>query len=59
MSDDLTNRGPADRNRVNVHEEYEVRYWTQKFGVTRAQLEAAVRAVGPMANDVERHLKSR
>jgi hypothetical protein len=26
MADDKTNRGPADRLRINVNEEYEVRY---------------------------------
>jgi hypothetical protein len=57
MSDDKGNRGPADRSRVNVHEDYEVRYWTGKFGCTKQQLEDAVRRVGPMARDVEEHLK--
>lgn len=59
MSDNLRDRGPADRSRVNVHEPYEVRYWTGKFGCTEAQLRAAVRAVGVMAADVERHLRQR
>jgi hypothetical protein len=58
MADDRNIRGPADRTRVNVNENYEVRYWTQKFGCTEAQLRAAVKAVGVMAADVERHLKS-
>jgi hypothetical protein len=56
MPDDRTLRGPADRTRVNVHEDYEVKYWTHKFGVTADQLRAAVRVVGPMARDVARHL---
>jgi hypothetical protein len=41
-----------DRERIDVHEEYELRYWTQKFGVTEQQLEAAVREVGTNAEDV-------
>ena len=56
MADDKTIRGPADRARVNVHEDYEVRYWTHKFGVTADQLRAAVQAVGPMAHNVAQHL---
>jgi len=56
MTDDLKNRGPADRARINIHEDYEVRYWSHKFGVTPAQLQAAVRSVGVMAQDVARHL---
>jgi hypothetical protein len=56
MSDDLKNRGGQDRSRINVHEEHEVRYWTQELGVTREQLEAAVKAAGVMASDVRKHL---
>ena len=59
MADDRSNRGPADRARVNVNEDYEVRYWCGKFGCTEAQLRAAVRAVGVMADDVERELKKK
>lgn len=49
MSDDKTNRGPQDRARVNLSEDYEVRYWTEKFGVTKEQLAAAVERVGSSA----------
>ena len=56
MSDNTTNRGSADRNRINIHEDYEVRYWCAHFGVTAAQLHAAVRAVGTMAADVRRYM---
>lgn len=57
MSDDKTNRGPADAARVNVNEDYEVAYWTKKFGCTAAKLREAVKAVGVMAKDVEAWLK--
>ena len=56
MPDDKTNRGPANRSRVNVHEDYELKYLSQKFGVTADQLRAAVRAIGQMAHEVARHL---
>ena len=59
MADDPTNRGPADRLRVNVYEYYEVLYWTKKFGCTEAELRASVRAVGVMADKVEAHLKNK
>jgi hypothetical protein len=59
MADDLTNRGPADRARVNVHETWEVKYWTDKWGCSEAELKAAVSAVGVMADKVEAHLKSK
>jgi len=56
MADDLQNRGPADRARINVHEDHEVRYWTKALGVTEEQLKAAVTKVGVMAEAVRRHL---
>jgi hypothetical protein len=42
--------------RINLHEEYEVRYWTAVLGVTVSELRAAVDEVGPMVADVRRHL---
>jgi hypothetical protein len=59
MSDDLNNRGPADRARVNVNEAWEVRYWCKEFGCTEAQLRAAVKAAGVMAADVRKQLAKR
>ncbi|MGN2244788.1 DUF3606 domain-containing protein [Frateuria sp. GZRR33] len=57
MSDNLNDRGPADRTRVNVNEDYEARYWANKWGVSEAELRTAVERVGVMADDVERALK--
>ncbi len=59
MSDDLQNRGPADRSRINVNESWEVRWWCNKFGVSEAQLRAAVAAVGTSASKVEEYLRRR
>jgi hypothetical protein len=56
MPDNLHLRGRPDQARINVHEDWELRHWSQKFGVTSQQLINAVRAVGPMAADVARHL---
>lgn len=56
MADDKTNRGPQDASRINIHEDYEVEYWTKKFGVSRAELEAAVGKAGVSANAVAREL---
>jgi hypothetical protein len=42
---------------VNVHEDYEVRYWTKKWGVTAEQLKAAVKAAGVSVSAVEAQLK--
>ena len=59
MSDDKTKTSAQDRTRVNVNEDYELRYWSEKFGCTHDELRAAVKAVGVMAKDVEAHLKSK
>lgn len=56
MPDNRALRGKPDRDRINIHEPYEVEYWCKHFGVTRDQLVAAVRAEGPMVADVRRRL---
>jgi Protein of unknown function (DUF3606) len=57
MADDRTKRGPADRQRISLSEDYEVTYWTQKWSVSREQLAEAVRRVGPMSAAVAKELK--
>ena len=57
--DDRTQRGAPDRRRISLSEDYEVRDWAEKFGVTPEQLREAVKAVGPEAEAVQAHLKSR
>jgi hypothetical protein len=56
MADDLNARGQQDHSRINVNESWEVAYWTKEPGVTREQLEAAVRAVGPHVDAVRNQL---
>lgn len=56
MSDDLTKRRPQDASKINMKEPYEVNYWTDKFGVTKAKLQQAVDAVGVSAAAVAKHL---
>jgi hypothetical protein len=56
IADELKSRGAQDRARVNVNEDHEVRYWTQKWGVSKEQLAAAVKKVGVSADAVAREL---
>ncbi|WP_342249360.1 DUF3606 domain-containing protein [Sphingomonas sp. OTU376] len=56
MSDNLQIRQPQDRLRINVHEPWELNWWTREFGVTRQQLEHAVRQVGVMTSAVRQYL---
>jgi hypothetical protein len=58
MTDDPSKRGPQDRSRINTSEDYEVRYWSEKFGVSPEQLKAAVRKVGNSVEAVEWELKA-
>ena len=55
MADDLT---VAYRTgaRANVNQDHEVRYWTQKWGVSKEQLAAAVNKVGVAADAVAQEL---
>jgi hypothetical protein len=57
MSDNLEQRGPQDRSRINVHESWEVAYWTKELGVSKEELEKAVKAAGPSASAVRQHLR--
>ena len=56
MADDKTKTGAADRDRINVNEDYELQYWTKALGVSADELRAAVKAVGPTAAAVRKHL---
>jgi len=58
VSDDKSKSGDQDRELISLTEEYEVRDWAKKFGVTQAALRKAVRKVGNKADDVERELKA-
>lgn len=57
MSDDTSLRSPQDRTRVSMSQEHEVRYWTERFGVSREDLQRAVDEVGNSVAAVERRLK--
>ena len=56
MADDKSMTGKPDRDRINVEEDYELRDWSEKFGVTPDEIKSAVQKVGPMAKDVQQHL---
>ena len=43
--------------RIKLLNDEDVRSWCESFGCTPAELQAAVRAVGPMALDVQAYLK--
>ncbi|MFC4687962.1 DUF3606 domain-containing protein [Epilithonimonas pallida] len=56
MSDDLSKRRPQDASKINVHEAWELEYWSKELGVTKQQLKEAVMAVGTSVAAVKRYL---
>jgi hypothetical protein len=58
MSDDKSKAGGQDRKRINVNEDYELRDWSKKFGVSPEELKQAVARVGDRADEVERFVKN-
>lgn len=59
MTDDKTETGGQDRRRISLEQDYEVRDWASKFGVTEDALRAAVARVGNDAEAVQRELGGR
>jgi len=55
MSDNKS-KTAADRKRIDVSENYECRYWSERFGISADELKRAVERVGPMVDDVARAL---
>jgi hypothetical protein len=56
MADDLKNRGQPDRSKINMHEAFEVKYWTKHLGVSKDELAAAINKVGNSAAAVMKQL---
>ena len=56
MADDPNKRGRPDSLTIALEQGHERRYWSKRLGVTEAQLEEAVKAVGRNAKAVEAHL---
>lgn len=54
--DSKQNIGSPDRDRINVNEDYELQYWSEKFGVSRDRLKEAVKAAGTSVKDVQEYL---
>ncbi|TAK37666.1 MAG: DUF3606 domain-containing protein [Lysobacteraceae bacterium] len=59
MTDNTADRGPLDRSRISLSQDFEVRYWSQRFGIDEQALREAVEDVGPSVQDVEQYLANR
>ena len=58
MSDDKSNSGAQDRERINVNQDYEVRDWAKSMKTTPERVKEAVQAVGDRAEKVRSWLRS-
>jgi hypothetical protein len=56
MADDTTKRNYRTATRINVREDYELRYWTKELGVTPEKLKQTVEKVCTMLTYVRRTL---
>jgi len=57
MADDLKKTDRQDDERINVDQDHELAYWSEKLGVSRDKLRETVARVGPMRQAVERALR--
>ena len=56
MSDDKSKSGGQDRERINIHEDYELRDWARSMDTTPERIKEAVQAVGDRAETVREYL---
>jgi len=48
---------PADPNRIDVHSHAEMRHWARELSRSMAEVNEAVKAVGPLVSDVRTYLR--
>jgi 3-oxoacyl-[acyl-carrier-protein] synthase III len=54
--DNLTKKDQPDRSKINMHEDYEVKYWAKELGVSKDELQKTVDKVGNSAAAVRKEL---
>lgn len=57
MADDPRQTGKPEDTRIDVEKDYELAYWSEKFGVSPDKVRGAVAQVGPIARKVREHLQ--
>lgn len=56
MSDNKSRAGGQDRERINIHQDYELRDWAKSLETTPERIKEAVQAVGDRAEKVREYL---
>jgi hypothetical protein len=59
MSDDKSKAHGQDRERINIHEDYELRDWARSLKTTPERVKEAVQAVGDRAEKVREYLRDK
>jgi hypothetical protein len=59
MSDDKSKAHGQDRERINIHEDYELRDWAKSLKTTPERVKEAVQAVGDRADKVREYLREK
>ena len=54
--DSLTRRDMPDRSKINMSEDFEVKYWLKALGVSKSELQRVVDKVGNSAAAVRKEL---
>ena len=54
--DNLTKKDQPDRSKINMLEDYEVKYWAKELGVSKDELQKTVDKVGNSAAAVRKEL---
>ena len=58
MFENLKKANKQEDMRINMRQEYEITYWSRKWGITTLQLENAVKAAGTtVIRTIEEHLR--
>jgi|KBSMisStaDraftv2_1062788.scaffolds.fasta_scaffold359662_2 hypothetical protein len=52
MADDPTKRGPQDRSRISVKQDYEVQYWCHELNITPHELRLLVQQHGTSVDKI-------
>ena len=58
MQDNLKKTGKGDDQRIIIHQDQEINYWSNQLGVTKERLKLAVSKVGPKVGDVKVWLRT-
>ena len=59
MADDPKQAHGQDRDRINVHQDYELRDWAKSLNTTPERVKEAVQAVGDRADKVREYLRGK